>query len=289
MGVGLEDVVAVKALETGIVPPVPNFKELDPELGALNLSQGGAYPVRYALRLAAGFGSQISMMLLRWMPLADGRHRAPDELGFAYRIVDPAAWQAWLRRITGRADRRSSRSCQRRLRVVDDGPAVDGRRPPRPSAPPSAVATLPPPVPWRRRRGRRRRSPRPLPPVRGRVAPVASAPAPVAVGDEVAARVLALVAEQTGYPPEMLDLDLDLEADLGVDTVKQAEMFAAVREAYGIERDDQLKLRDYPTLQPCDRLRPRPCAGPSTAAVAAARRGAGRSAAGGRSPVLAAW
>ncbi|HLZ37305.1 MAG TPA: beta-ketoacyl synthase N-terminal-like domain-containing protein, partial [Mycobacteriales bacterium] len=51
MGAGVEDVVAVKALETGIVPPVPNFKEPDPELGNLNLSQGGAYPVEYALRL----------------------------------------------------------------------------------------------------------------------------------------------------------------------------------------------------------------------------------------------
>ncbi len=50
------------------------------------------------------------------------------------------------------------------------------------------------------------------------------------------ARVLGLVAGQTGYPVEMLDLDLDLEADLGVDTVKQAEMFATIREAYGIER-----------------------------------------------------
>ena len=46
----------------------------------------------------------------------------------------------------------------------------------------------------------------------------------------------------------MLDPDLDLEADLGIDTVKQAEMFAAIRERYGIERDDSLKLRDYPTL-----------------------------------------
>ena len=35
----------------------------------------------------------------------------------------------------------------------------------------------------------------------------------------------------------MLDLDLDLEADLGVDTVKQAEMFAAIREIYNIPRD----------------------------------------------------
>ena len=43
-------------------------------------------------------------------------------------------------------------------------------------------------------------------------------------------------------------MDLDLEADLGIDTVKQAEVFASIREAYGIERDDSLKLRDYPTL-----------------------------------------
>jgi hypothetical protein len=49
-------------------------------------------------------------------------------------------------------------------------------------------------------------------------------------------------------PKDMLDLDLDLEADLGVDTVKQAEMFAAVRAAYNIPRDENLKLRDFPTL-----------------------------------------
>ena len=81
-------------------------------------------------------------------------------------------------------------------------------------------------APSLRRRGPRRRSP----------------------ADDVAARVLEVVAEQTGYPTELLDMDLDLEADLGIDTVKQAEVFATIRETYGIERDDALKLRDYPTL-----------------------------------------
>ena len=52
----------------------------------------------------------------------------------------------------------------------------------------------------------------------------------------------------TGYPADLLDPDLDLEADLGVDTVKQAEVFAAVRERWGLERDDALRLRDFPTL-----------------------------------------
>jgi NAD(P)-dependent dehydrogenase (short-subunit alcohol dehydrogenase family)/acyl carrier protein len=61
--------------------------------------------------------------------------------------------------------------------------------------------------------------------------------------------VLEVVAQQTGYPTDLLDPDLDLEADLGIDTVKQAEVFAAIREQYSIERDDALKLRDYPTLR----------------------------------------
>ena len=69
-----------------------------------------------------------------------------------------------------------------------------------------------------------------------------------AESDAVKERVLALVAEKTGYPADMLDLDLDLEADLGIDTVKQAEVFAAIREAYGIARDDKIRLREFPTL-----------------------------------------
>ena len=55
-----------------------------------------------------------------------------------------------------------------------------------------------------------------------------------AAADPIAARVLAIVADQTGYPEDMLELDLDLEADLGVDTVKQAETFATIREEFDI-------------------------------------------------------
>jgi NADP-dependent 3-hydroxy acid dehydrogenase YdfG len=60
--------------------------------------------------------------------------------------------------------------------------------------------------------------------------------------------VVSVVSELTGYPPDLLDVDLDLEADLGVDTVKQAEIFAAIREHFGVARDDTLKLHDFPTL-----------------------------------------
>src|SRR5215472_7337443 len=119
MGAGVEEVVAVKALETGIVPPVANFREPDPELGRLNLSRGGAYPVTYAIRLAAGFGSQISMTLLHWIAPPDGAHRAPSELGFGYRIADETAWRSWLAKAAGHDNARLE-VVQRRLRVADD-------------------------------------------------------------------------------------------------------------------------------------------------------------------------
>ncbi|MEI2690904.1 MAG: phosphopantetheine-binding protein [Anaerolineae bacterium] len=87
-------------------------------------------------------------------------------------------------------------------------------------------------------------------------APPAASPVPQSPGhpvtlssDGVAATVLGIVAAKTGYPEDMLELDLDLEADLGIDTVKQAETFQAIREAYNIPFQEALSLRDYPTLQ----------------------------------------
>ena len=68
MGVGIEDVIGVKILEHQIVPPVPNLKEPDPDLGNLTLSKGGRYDVEYAIHLAAGFGSQIALTLTRRIP-----------------------------------------------------------------------------------------------------------------------------------------------------------------------------------------------------------------------------
>jgi acyl transferase domain-containing protein len=280
MGAGIEDVVAVKALETGIVPPVPNYREPDPDLGNLNLSQGGAHPMRYALRLAAGFGSQVAMALLRWTPVADGQRRAPDQLGYTYRIVDAVAWQRWLDLLAGHDSARLETD-HRRLRVVDVGaPATSQHESavpvpyagqlgtsvhPMVPATPTIPVTAPPTAP----------APVPAAPAVAPVAVPAAAVAPatavasVPVVDDVIAQVTAVVAEMTGYPTELLEPDLDLEADLGVDTVKQAEVFAAVRGFYELERDDNLQLRDFPTLRHvADWVRER--AGLDAAPVAAA-------------------
>ncbi len=255
MATGIEDVVAVKALETGVVPPVANFKEVDPELGILNLSKGGGYPIEYAIRLGAGFGSQISMTLLHWLAPKDGIRRRPNNLGYGYRIVDEKCWENWLSQVAGypaadlevvhrtlrvRDQRASDQRPAARLGEIAEQPQTAPVAPlPKPPAPVVDAPRVPPPSAVVESRVAEAKTPPPVLP---------TPPKPAEQGDPVKERVLALVAEKTGYPVDMLDLDLDLEADLGIDTVKQAEVMATIREAYGIVRDDTIKLRDFPTL-----------------------------------------
>ncbi|MBW2262446.1 MAG: SDR family NAD(P)-dependent oxidoreductase, partial [Deltaproteobacteria bacterium] len=90
-------------------------------------------------------------------------------------------------------------------------------------------------------------APEPASPAQAEPAVEAQAPA-AASGRDLLAEVMKVVAEKTGYPEDMLDPDMDMEADLGIDTVKQAELFAEVRRTYDIPRQDNLKLSDYPTI-----------------------------------------
>ncbi len=60
-------------------------------------------------------------------------------------------------------------------------------------------------------------------------APAVAAPAPAAAST-LTPIMLEIVAEKTGYPAEMLGLEMDLEADLGVDSIKRVEILSAMRE-----------------------------------------------------------
>lgn len=42
--------------------------------------------------------------------------------------------------------------------------------------------------------------------------------------------VLEVVCEKTGYPRDMIELDMDIEADLGIDSIKRVEIVAAIEE-----------------------------------------------------------
>src|SRR5690606_17543001 len=61
-------------------------------------------------------------------------------------------------------------------------------------------------------------------------APRPAAPAPAAASVDLQALMLEVVAEKTGYPADMLNLDMELESDLGVDSIKRVEILSAMRE-----------------------------------------------------------
>ena len=64
------------------------------------------------------------------------------------------------------------------------------------------------------------------------------------------------VVEQTGYPAEVVDLDADLEADLGIDSIKKAQLFGELQEYFDISAlgaggagGGSLSLDDFTTLR----------------------------------------
>ncbi|MBO2446352.1 acyltransferase domain-containing protein [Actinomadura barringtoniae] len=52
-------------------------------------------------------------------------------------------------------------------------------------------------------------------------------------GPDPAAVLMAVVADRTGYPVEMLDPDMEVEADLGIDSIKRVEIFSGVKGKLG--------------------------------------------------------
>lgn len=100
-------------------------------------------------------------------------------------------------------------------------PPVTPAAPPA-SAVPAASVPMAPPV-----------SPASAAPASASPAPFA-APAPeaeTALPDEAALTemLVTLVSDRTGYPPDMLDLHQDMEAELGIDSIKRVEIFGAFR------------------------------------------------------------
>ncbi len=51
-------------------------------------------------------------------------------------------------------------------------------------------------------------------------------------GNDLEPLLLAVVSELTGYPAEMLTLEMDIEADLGIDSIKRVEILSALEERH---------------------------------------------------------
>ncbi len=295
MGAGIEDVVAVKILQKGIVPPVANWKEEDPELGPLNLSKGGHYPVKYALRFAAGFGSQLTMALYR--------------LNTSSNRFEGVKYENWLKSLGG--SRATLEVVNKTLLLREDPSVVSQTTPPvsAPSKQQAVTATtdkelvqsiiqlisektgypvemIEPDMHLEEDLGIDTvkqaelfgllRNQFNLPREEGvriqdyysvnkiaeylssRLGAVAEKRGEITVSDTSASEtipretilkeVLQLISEKTGYPLDMIEPDMELEEDLGIDTVKQAEMFGLIRSKWSLPREEGIRIQDYSTV-----------------------------------------
>jgi len=66
--------------------------------------------------------------------------------------------------------------------------------------------------------------------------------------DELEQFLVQFVVDHTGYPPEVVELDADLEADLGIDSIKKAQLFGELSEYFDVSNPENLRLEDFPTL-----------------------------------------
>ncbi|MCP3876673.1 MAG: acyltransferase domain-containing protein, partial [Desulfobacteraceae bacterium] len=228
LGAAIEDVVLVKALQKRKAPPIANLKKIPEHFKKLTFSGQENINSEYGLHLAAGFGSHFAFMFVKRIEenLVEGNER----------------YQEWLKNITGTEDPE--------LRVIDNTLcAVAGGEP----------------LPQIRRKAKTQK--------KKVVAPVTPSmpvtPVPVVAVKETDAQaeikqvesgidtpndgealeiIKTIIAEQTGYTSDMLEDDLDLEADLGIDTVKQVEIFGNIASHFGFSVPDDLKLRDLNTI-----------------------------------------
>ncbi|MGC8867936.1 MAG: phosphopantetheine-binding protein, partial [Elusimicrobiales bacterium] len=214
MGASIEDAIAVRALNTGIIPPIANYKEPDPELEGINLSKGGKYELKYAIRFAAGFGSHIGISFIE--KIWDASEK---------RVFDQNRYYQWLKQISG-YDKPELEVVKKTLRIKDQAPAEKQES----EIDKTSQQAL-----------------------EVEIKDIKADKLAVKGLDEneVLDTIIRIISEKTGYARDMLDPDLDMEADLGIDTVKQAELFGLIREHYGIARKEGLSLKDYPTIRHC--------------------------------------
>ena len=93
-------------------------------------------------------------------------------------------------------------------------------------------------------------------PAPAETAPIAPTPVESASGgislDALSDAMLDIVSEKTGYPTDMLDLDMDIEADLGIDSIKRVEILGAMREQF--PDLPQLKAEELAELRTLDEI-----------------------------------
>nr|WP_319493995.1 polyketide synthase [uncultured Desulfobacter sp.] len=216
LGAGIEDAILVKGLQKKTFPPVANLDNVPAEFSDLNFTQSGHGDYRYGLHFSAGFGSHFAFLMVDRVTETD--------------VENNPVYHEWLTRITD-SQAPMLGIVNKTLCVLPKEKQTDTAAP---KERPAAV-----------------QAPSESRPVKEQEeAPKAPAKAASGAGaPNVLGQITALIAEQTGYTLDMLEPDLDLEADLGIDTVKQVETFGKITKSFGLSVPEDISLSELNTIR----------------------------------------
>lgn len=231
MAASIEEAIAAKALQYQRVPPVSNYSNPDPGLEGLNISKGGSYDFEYVLRTVIAYGGQGSFHLLQ--RLAFGGER----------IDNPKQYEKWLQTITGSIQTELFNNgkilsirgldCQKENGKAESLPAI--AQPQKPKELKTICLEEDTGISKGQYVDRDEEKNKAVENMN-------------IYDDDIEDGVLAIYSEVTKYPKEMLELSMEVEADLGIDTVKQATIIAMISDKFGIPQEEGLRLSDFPTI-----------------------------------------
>ncbi|MFE5566554.1 acyltransferase domain-containing protein [Amycolatopsis japonica] len=69
------------------------------------------------------------------------------------------------------------------------------------------------------------------------------------VETKVLGELKTLYAEAVGYPADVFEDEVELEADLGIDSIRQTELLQRARKRYDVPEADHIRITDYTTLE----------------------------------------
>ncbi|MBW2594275.1 MAG: beta-ketoacyl synthase, partial [Deltaproteobacteria bacterium] len=212
LGAAIEDAVLVKALQKGRVPPIANLKKVPPEFADLKLFHSNQGDFRFGLHFSAGFGSHFAFLFIQRIA----------ENG----IENNSTYTRWLQRISGYANP---------IPVLHNNTLYVSKSPDEKKTSPAVAAP------------EKKKQALPRPKAATGKFSENSGTAQKTVESPIKS-IQAIIAKQTGYTEDMLDAELDLEADLGIDTVKQVEVFGKISAHFALPVPEDLKLRDLNTI-----------------------------------------
>ena len=225
LGAAAEDAVMVKALQKGKAPALANLKEIPDEFNEIKFCDGKDAVYEYGVHLAAGFGSYFSFLFIKRI--------VENSVNNNPKYID------WLKSISSQEDPEIAILNNTLIIKADKTqPAAKPKEMPAEKEiqkqPEPVKIPVAQPIVFEQKQET---------PVKAAVSTLPTQNSELILND-----IKSIIAEQTGYTVDLLENELDLEADLGIDTVKQVEIFGKITAKFNLEVPENLKLNKYNTI-----------------------------------------